>query len=116
MNAALKQANREIQALFVEGNEEKIMGDIEIARKVYLFKKEESEKFAKARNLKKLKEYGDSLVKPTPKLIDNNKPNSSSKTAKKPQTKDDRLAEKLAGLGLGDPGEFLKRLKEGDTK
>lgn len=107
LNATLSNIKRETETLFQTGNEQEIMFAIEKQRKIYLFMKVEGEKAAKARNLKRLKEYGDARVKPQPSLVSKS---ASAKRGKKPQTKDEKLSSSLESLGL-DPSAFLKRLK-----
>lgn len=114
INEALTALARETKSLFEDGNETDILLMIEKYRKCYLYLKERGAEVSKQRNLKQLREYSESADKTAPKLpIHASKSKGTSKgttQAKKPVTKDEKLATSLESLGL-NAGEFLKRLK-----
>lgn len=111
INEALKNVNRETKPLFEAGNEDEILLIIEIHKKVYHFLMEKGAETAKKRNLKRLKELGDTTIKPNPKFISDHKakPSKASKP-KQSQTKEEKLQESLKRLGL-DPSAFGQAIK-----
>ena len=111
LNSDLVTVQREVRSLFESDSEDDILYRIELARQTYQLLKELGVEASQKRNLKRLKEYGDSQIRKEKSLIEPHNP-KIKKTSKKskPQTKDERLSAALQGLGM-DPVEFAKRMK-----
>ena len=114
LNTQLIDIQKRYRPLFAGGTEDDCLYQIELARQTYSLFKELGVEAAKKRNLKNLKEYGDSQVRKERTLIEPHSPRSKKKS-KKPQTKDERLSAALQGLGIS-PEEFANRMKGGVTK
>lgn len=99
---------REARALFADANEEQIYLHIEKFRRVYLAIQELGVETAKTRNLKRLKEMGESAPIPRQSLVERH---SAPKPGKPKQTKEQKLESSLANLGL-DMSAFMDAMKK----
>jgi hypothetical protein len=99
---------REARALFADANEEQIYLHIEKFRRVYLAIQELGVETAKTRNLKRLKEMGESTPIPRQSLVERH---STPKQGKVKQTKEEKLESSLANLGL-DMSAFMDAMRK----
>lgn len=101
------------QPIFTNGSEEEIMLLVEQYRVAYAYVREESQKVAKKRRLKKLKAQGSAAIKAEKGLLE--RLPSPKKGKPKPKTKEDRFNELASKLGV-DLGKLQSELANGSKK